>query len=172
MHETTLWSSIYIKYCFIAPFPLPAPLPSPMINHHTVIHNQLGRLSLRFGNWLQYSQINLKILYVEAKYFYIILQLCNLGPEYQICFSSVKKTCNAAAETGRKKNQNKFACKKMCNTKTSCNFIFLTDSKWCIMYKTCDEIREPTKFFGTTYSKGSCPGTFFSFIQYIISNNR
>lgn len=84
-----------------------------------------------------------------------------LGLKYQVCFSSVLKTCKENFKIGKiYADEMDFPkCEKLCNENSDCRFIFLNiNRKSCVMYDSCDSLRTPA-FVGTTYGKISCPGT-------------
>ena len=101
-----------------------------------------------------------------------------IGPAYETCLSSVKKTCNGKFEISpRGQKMDYDACKKYCNEDNNCKFFFhipsLIDIQAnCMKYFSCDETRVPA-YSGSTYSKDSkCQGTypahFFSGKTYFI----
>ena len=112
--------------------------------------------------WDTYKAVKLNQLFV----YFVILIILWLGPEYQVCWSSVKKTCNATFKIGEKGvNMDYEGCKRYCNEDKDCKFIFLIPignhtqlQRNCIKYRSCEDTRIAI-FIGTTYSKEySCPG--------------
>ena len=99
----------------------------------------------------------------------MILKMFYVDLVYKTCIESEKKTCAGKYELAGKRIKAKSypECKNHCNKHTNCKYIYYRPSNSidnCILYSSCDELRNPLYTISTYSKEGKCPGNSYFFI--------
>ena len=83
---------------------------------------------------------------------------------YEEYISSQKKSCSKVYEIRAKQGDYREKCEEQCDKEETCQFYIYTSNNWCVLYSSCNDIRD-TLAIGSTFKKLKDSGLTFSFIQ-------